>query len=490
MTDDESPIGIDLEAWAPPAPPRGIADGVIARMQESVRAAELQAMPRSHRRWWIAGGVAAAAVASVVVLGVWGVQRAPANGSGTVVAERPRHLELGPTSAELDANAEVRWRRDGHRLAIEQVRGAATWRIDDADTVVIDAGAMGASVEATGASLRVEVSMKQPEVRSDEGVEERARSARMIGASALTAAAVALVTVVVYEGRVKVTNGGQTIALAPGTSYEVRPAYAPREQLTVGAAPAQVSDLEERVRILEAQLAEQRARTVDPAPDVVDKTVSPDKPAGTDKLEGKKQVDPFARSRGDAVDSPDRSEDDVVDPFGSRTGSRVDPFSSPRTQKVTCDAETLGVQGRDLYSAGSYAEALVKYEQAIRCKPSRRLELHAFMAACNAKNVRKAGAYYAKLSPDTQQIVLSVCVRNNISARQLSAASRGATGRLSVASTPVARVAVDGVDVGKSPVALDLAPGKHKVTFTINGDRHTFSVTVEAGKTVTLRKQL
>ncbi len=596
MTDDENPIGIDLEAWAPPVPPRAMADGVIARMQESRRAAELQTMPQGNRRWWVAGGVAAA-VAVSAVLGAWGIQRTPANGSGTVVAERPRHLELGSTTAELDASAEVRWRRDGHRVTIEQLRGAATWRIDDLDTVMIDAGAMGASVEATGASLRVEVSMKQPEIRSDEGVEERARSARMLGASALTAAAVALVTVVVYEGRVKVTRGGQTIALAPGTSYEVRPADGPREQLAVGAGPVQVSDLEERVRILEAQLAEQRTGT--------DKPVA-DKPAGTDRVRGPKQVDPFARSRGNgAVDPPDRSDDDIVDPFGSRTGTRVDPFSSPRTPKVDtscdevscvldnyagsccgafkarksagwsfdrttisaamttvktsiatcgrgfegtvkarvkvaasgrvdsvtiepsdaapaacvkrvlgamtftstthggsftypfvfgiCDADALAVQGWDLYSNASYAQALVKYEQAISCRPSAGLELRAFMAACNSKNVRKAAAHYAKLAPNTQQTVLSVCVRNGIGADQLAAAPRGTaanTGKLNVASTPAARIAVDGIDVGESPVELDLAPGKHKVTFTINGDRHTFAVTVEGGKTVTLSKQL
>jgi hypothetical protein len=62
-----------------------------------------------------------------------------------------------------------------------------------------------------------------------------ATDARVIGASAVTAAAVAMVTVVVYEGHVKVGQpGGQTVIVAPGTTYEVKP-----EPPVVGAAPVE-----------------------------------------------------------------------------------------------------------------------------------------------------------------------------------------------------------------------------------------------------------
>jgi serine/threonine protein kinase len=61
-------------------------------------------------------------------------------------------------------------------------------------------------------------------------------------------------------------------------------------------------------------------------------------------------------------------------------------------------------------------------------------------------------------------------------------------------SKPTAKILVDGSDTGMStPVtgrALALTPGKHRITFQIGGDKYTFSVIVEAGKTVTLDKLL
>jgi TonB family protein len=84
---------------------------------------------------------------------------------------------------------------------------------------------MGASVEASGASLRVEVQMQI--AHSD---------ARVVAASAVTAAAVALVTIVVYQGHVKVASGGQTVNVAAGGRVEVKPGASPREVREVATA--------------------------------------------------------------------------------------------------------------------------------------------------------------------------------------------------------------------------------------------------------------
>ncbi len=67
-------------------------------------------------------------------------------------------------------------------------------------------------------------------------------------------------------------------------------------------------------------------------------------------------------------------------------------------------------------------------------------------------------------------------------------------GYLQVYSKPSAKVSVDGKDTGMStPVTgtkLALTPGKHKVTFVIGNDKHTFPVTIKAGETATLSKDL
>jgi len=63
-----------------------------------------------------------------------------------------------------------------------------------------------------------------------------------------------------------------------------------------------------------------------------------------------------------------------------------------------------------------------------------------------------------------------------------------------VFSKPQAKILVDGVETGmKTPInghALQLAPGKHKVTFVIGDDRFTYPVTIKAGATESLSKDL
>jgi hypothetical protein len=65
-------------------------------------------------------------------------------------------------------------------------------------------------------------------------------------------------------------------------------------------------------------------------------------------------------------------------------------------------------------------------------------------------------------------------------------------GYLQLSSKPIAKVLIDNVDTGKStPISsLPVAPGKHKVTFVMGDDKFTYPITVTAGQTAVLNKDL
>src|SRR5512140_1292990 len=275
--DDDALAGIDLAAWHPPMPPAGTANAVIARMREpTAAAASMPAMDLhdrpSRRAWWI-GGLALVA-AAIVALAAWGVTHAPPNGHGEVIAVHAQHLDLDGSIADLDAGAQVQWERDRHRIIAHQARGTVRWTVADDDTLVIDSGGPGsaATVEASGASLRMEVQMNLSDMR-------------LLGASTLTAAAVAVVTVVVYVGHVQATSGSQTVNVTPGATIELRPQRPPQEPappappappvqpaepIAVGATAANVRELEDKLRAADEKIAalteELAARTADPSP--------------------------------------------------------------------------------------------------------------------------------------------------------------------------------------------------------------------------------
>jgi TonB family protein len=209
---------VDLEAWQPPAPPAGVADAVLHRMREPapVSAREVREVEeRSRWRWWIAtSAIASAAAGGGLLMSFWFASSDPViQGQGDVIAARPSHVALGASSAEIDAGTELHWRRDHRAVAVQQPRGVATWRVDPADVFTIDPGAVGASIEASGASLRVEVHMH---------LSKSSRAAR-------AAAAVALVTVIVYSGEVQIASAGQSMRAQAGDTVEVTPGGAPRE---------------------------------------------------------------------------------------------------------------------------------------------------------------------------------------------------------------------------------------------------------------------
>lgn len=231
MRDDEDALaGYDLSAWEAPPPPASLVDGVIARAKESAMPSLVEERPqvvvapaRPRTRWWLAGSVAAAACA-VAAIGFWGLERAgtepaAAPAGGTRVTPRAQTLSLGASSAIVDPHAEVNWVRQGERLVAEQRRGSVVWQVGSADMLVLDAGAMAALVEASGARLRVEVNMNE----------------RVIAGSAAVTAAAALVTVLVYEGTARVSHRGHSVIVVAGERYEVPPAL-DGEDLAVGAS--------------------------------------------------------------------------------------------------------------------------------------------------------------------------------------------------------------------------------------------------------------
>ncbi|MDQ3340544.1 MAG: PEGA domain-containing protein [Myxococcota bacterium] len=242
MNDDEDDVlGIDLDAWQPPPPPASTADAVIARMRRENTAVTAQALPVEtaapmSKRWWLVAGLTVAIAATSVI--TFALTRDPRTARGITAGDRAAHISIGSSSANVDAYTVVSWRREGERITAKQAGGGATWHVDDDDTLTIETGLT--SIEATSASLRVEVKMLDQK--------------KMIALSAVTAAAVAVVTVVVYEGVVKA--GDKTVA--PGTSYQITNKgenVIEEEELAVGASP----DLVRRVTELEAELAAKQA---------------------------------------------------------------------------------------------------------------------------------------------------------------------------------------------------------------------------------------
>ncbi len=541
--DDEISSDYDLSAWEVPPPSAGLAEAVIARVREPASAAAaVDASEKTTRRWWIAGGIAAV-VAAAVAFALWGIQRAPKNGEGDVVAAVAQPLALGASSAQLDPGAQIHWRRDQHTVAVTQARGAASWSVSDDDTFVIDAGAMVASVEATGASLRVEVKMNLSD-------------ARVIGASAVTAAIVAMVTVIVYEGRVKVTQGGQTVTVAPGATLELHGPVPPTpDRITVGAGPdyaAQLADKDRQIKDLQRKLTMPPQDVADDT--AIDKTVTTGtcdevscvlenyagacctkfKQAGKAAPPAPPPAPPAAppcdfdaaMTKGQdhlqtgmdaaALAAFERAIQCKADPKATRLAamSACRSKNVPKArqwlakvpaaeatlitqiclrngividlQAVACDADALRQKGEDALQTGADALALRSFEASIACKPDGALERFAFMAACRSKNAASARRHYARLPAATTTGIVQICERNGI--LDLGGPQ---SGTLKLQTQPPARIFIDGVDSGKTtPASMMLPAGTHKVTFLLGTDKFTFGVAIERDKTVSLTKDL
>ncbi|NVB85175.1 MAG: hypothetical protein HOV81_42810 [Kofleriaceae bacterium] len=480
MRDDDDVLkDYDLEAWEAPEPPEDLADGVIARLGGTEVGAAVPVEPATpRRRALLIGGVAAAVVAATLgTYALIGSTRHEPATNGVVLADRAQSLSLAGVKADLDLGADVRWRRDGKTIRVDQRAGTAAWRVDDKTSLVIDAGATVASVEATGASLRVEVQMNSMD-------------AKIIGASALTAAAVAMVTVVVYEGHVKVSSAGaHTVIVEPGSTWtSAPPAPAPvvagtpgEDDIEVAPDPKQTPPVavgsDGDVTVDHRAPAPTEASACDEVSCVLSNYEGPccaalrddarrapqqNKPAakGLDRqtiTDGIAKVKPQVLECGDKHPANGKVKAAVkVHPDGRVTnveiketpnaelgacvarvlqsarfaetesgGSFVYPFVFDRPvatafdpfaspRPLGCNAEALKAKGQELAKQDEHADALEKFEEALQCMPSAELLQLAFTAACNSSDYKKAKLYYPKLSADAQQKLALACARNNV----------------------------------------------------------------------------
>lgn len=448
MKDDDD-VGFDLTAWEAPPPPSGIADAVIERMRTPDARPAVEPAPMRKLKWWmIAAPLVAASVIGVVAISLASGGTEEISGSGAVATAKPSHLELGGTAVDLEANTDVWWVRDGKRMVAMQPRGVATWKVAPGDELVIDAGATVASVSASGASLRVEVEMNLSD-------------ARLIGTSAVTAAAVALVTVIVYEGHVKVTGGDKTVEVAAGSTVEIAPNKPPVE-------PDRISGLEKRleskIRFLELEnelLRKQMAGTV-PKPDALMDTkafhavmatlvpamrrcgdgtkindhfdleidVQPGKTivgwdvatvpeafaSCVDKVVGRAKFPAgltgafeytLAIENKVAV-APKPKDDAPVIPV--RPPTDVDPAPPACGDKAAIDA--LESKADETYSAGNFARALALYENVLKCRP--RILQKTYLAACRARSFPKAKALFKQINRES---LAQICLKEGFDPR-------------------------------------------------------------------------
>lgn len=448
--DDDMLEPFDLSAWEAPPPPADLADSVIDRMGGTdVGIAVPVDEQRVPRRSWIIGGVAVAIV--VLAFGVWSLLRATdraAPATGGIVADKARSLSLDTVHADLDPGADVRWRREGNVLRVEQRAGAVTWHVDADEKLVIDAGATSASVEATGANLRVEVQMN-------------AMDAKVIGASALTAAAVAMVTVVVYEGHVKVGKPNQqTVVVAPGTTYKVN--------ATDDTAPVvgggTVATRGGRVAILGLELT---GFVGNDAP-VVTQVLGVEMRAHVKLGQGPYQLAP--NSDRELVDEKlltncdseqaacmaaiganlgadllvygkvEQSKDaytinlkllDVANKQIARASTTTLAVADAEIEKLsefsrklyldlvgaavtTCDADALKEQGMQHINMGQHAAALDSFEKSLACKRDPYVLQLAFMEACTSGSSPKAKLYFKQLTVAQQTKFAQICIRNKV----------------------------------------------------------------------------
>jgi tetratricopeptide (TPR) repeat protein len=163
---------------------------------------------------------------------------------------------------------------------------------------------------------------------------------------------------------------------------------------------------------------------------------------------------------------------------------------------AACDVDDLRSKGMAQEQIGQHAAALASFEEAIRCQPSTQLYELSFMASCNAKSVSKSQYYWKYLAAPLREQLKQMCVRNGILPDTLDGLAgptpdaASGKGQVRIDCIPQARVLFDGVESGTTPVLVKALPGKHKVTYVIGQDRYTYPVTVKAGYTETLSKDL
>ena len=537
MTEDDD-LGIDLDAWQAPPPPAGIADGVLARMreQQGTQVTVSPVEPERSKAPWLVGGIAAAA--GIVAIVAFGIKRAPANGHGIVTADKPMQLALDSSSAELDPGARVEWQRQRHALTANQT-GTATWHVHDGDSLTIripSVDAAVASVDARDANLRVEVQMDPK---------------KTIALSAGTSAAVALVTVVVFNGTVKVTSADTTQQVSAGSAITIKAKgeNVISQEMAVGASPDTqklLAELAEKQKLIEKLQAYVDAANTAPVKDACDEVscvlnnyegkccqqfripdsltrehISVGMAALKTKIDecgirlnGKVTARVTVDADGSVASVDVKTPNDAAPSLGSEVSAKCmedvirgatfretrsgGTFTYPFVFHSSCaDADESFSKGMDAFSSGSPAEALPLFEKAFACKHDDNTRKFVFASACKAHDLNKARQYWRQMTQSMKDSMAMFCVSNMVTIDDLNGGSPAAektddkvatTGKLLIMSKPWATVLVDGKEVGTTPIDTTLAPGRHKVTFVIGDAKHTFVVTIKAGETVRMVK--
>lgn len=244
-----------LDAWEPMEPPAGFADRVMAAREagaavgsgpaseESPAARPKTRAPGRGRllRAFAAGAAIAASIA-IATLELFAPAPLRVASEGRAAPSAQAEVRIGGRAvAVVEAGASIAWKVGaGGATRVEQARGDVFYRVEKGGPFVVTTAAGDVSVQGT--CFRVEV--------------ETMGWSKMTAAAAAGAVAATIVTVAVYEGRVRVANAqgeasvgaGESATLAAGAAPSViagdrRAAREPVDK--AGAPPALVAALME-----------------------------------------------------------------------------------------------------------------------------------------------------------------------------------------------------------------------------------------------------
>jgi hypothetical protein len=206
------------------------------------------------------------------------------------------------------------------------------------------------------------------------------------------------VTVVVYEGHVKATSGGQTVNVTPGATVELLPGRSPQppgevhpdkpaEPIAVGATARDVSALEAELRSARDEIAQLKADLA--ARTVHDSPPPAPRPAPRDRTVLAPAPTPASRDR--TVPAPEVHNDH---PPGFCDTALIDD---------------IVMQAANQFSAGFSKSALSLMQKALQCQQNVRMYRLAAAYACAAHDLATAREMFEKLPAQFQPAIVQRC---------------------------------------------------------------------------------